>query len=118
MGCLTGAFDIVHGTSDSWHFGDEEHVSPMSNVKYPMYDVECTCQTTHLPIASSDVRPIYSAYRLSIGAHFKPTAGPMYSARGRMSLLLEYCSRMCAVQPDMRLTAKKGVNKSIGIPPM
>ena len=31
------------------------------------------------------------------------------SARGRISRLLAYCSRICAVQPDMRLTAKTGV---------
>jgi hypothetical protein len=35
--------------------------------------------------------------------------GPMYSARGRMSLLFAYCSRMCAVQQLMRLIAKFGV---------
>src|SRR5262245_46498122 len=50
------------------------------------------------------------------GTHLRSGAGPMYSARGRMRRLLEYCSRTCAVQPDIRLTAKKGVNRSIGIP--
>ena len=54
--------------------------------------------------------------RSAIGTHFCPTAGPRYSARGRISRLLAYCSRMCAVQPDMRLTAKIGVNRSTGIP--
>ena len=54
--------------------------------------------------------------RVAMGTHFKSGAGPMYSARGRIKRLLEYCSRIWAVQPDMRLTAKNGVNRSIGIP--
>ena len=32
----------------------------------------------------------------------------MYSALGRINLLLAYCSRMWPVQPEMRLTAKIG----------
>src|SRR5688572_615888 len=55
-------------------------------------------------------------YRCETGTHFKSGGGPIYSARGRIRRLLEYCSRMCAVQPDMRLTAKNGVNRSIGMP--
>ncbi len=38
----------------------------------------------------------------------------MYSARGRIKRLWRYCSSTCAVQPDMRLTAKIGVNKIDG----
>ena len=54
--------------------------------------------------------------RSSMGAQGCPSGGPTYSARGRIRRLLRYCSRMCAVHPEMRLTAKIGVNKSIGIP--
>src|SRR5579875_3374738 len=54
--------------------------------------------------------------RASIGTHSRPLGTPSYSARGRIKRLLLYCSRMWAVQPDMRLTAKIGVKRSTGIP--
>src|SRR5437867_12654745 len=57
-----------------------------------------------------------AVYRWLTGTHFKSGADPMYSARGRMRRLFEYCSKKWAVQPDMRLTAKNGVKRSIGIP--
>ena len=41
--------------------------------------------------------------------------GPTYSALGRIRRLSSYCSRICAVQPDTRLIAKIGVNRSRGI---
>src|SRR5947207_3438814 len=47
-------------------------------------------------------------YRWLTGTHFNVGSGPLYSARGRISRLFEYCSRMWAVHPDMRLTAKNG----------
>lgn len=50
----------------------------------------------------------WTDHRSSIGT-YGTLRGPMYSARGRMSLLSAYCSRMCAVQPLMRLMAKIGV---------
>src|SRR5215831_6806834 len=59
--------------------------------------------------------PVFDQRAVS-GTHFRSGSGPRYSARGRMSRLFEYCSRTCAVQPDIRLTAKNGVNRSIGIP--
>ena len=46
-----------------------------------------------------------------IGTYFC-IPGPVYSARGRIKRLFEYCSRICAIQPDTRETAKIGVNKS------
>ena len=42
--------------------------------------------------------------------------GPTYSARGRINRLSAYCSSTWADHPLMRLTAKTGVNRSIGIP--
>ena len=50
------------------------------------------------------------------GIHLSSGDGPAYSARGRISRLFAYCSRICAVHPDIRLTAKNGVNRSIGMP--
>ena len=55
-------------------------------------------------------------YRCSSGTHCCGTGGPVYSARGRISRLLAYCSRTWAVQPDVRLTAKIGVYSATGIP--
>src|SRR5208283_4540419 len=62
-------------------------------------------------------RQALAAYGLSaIGTHSWPSGAPVYSARGRISLLFRYCSRIWAVQPDMRLTANTGVNRSTGMP--
>ncbi len=55
-------------------------------------------------------------YRSEIGTQGWPTGLPVYSARGRIRRLLRNCSSTCAVHPDMRLTAKIGVNRSIGMP--
>src|SRR5262245_37541453 len=63
-----------------------------------------------------DAESLLPVYRWSIGVHLRPGAGPTYSARGRIKRLLEYCSRMCAVHPETRLTPKNGVNRSIGMP--
>ena len=42
---------------------------------------------------------------------------PVYSARGPdQPVVRAYCSSTCAVQPEIRLTAKIGVNSSIGMP--
>src|SRR5262249_53298585 len=54
--------------------------------------------------------------RASSATHGCGTGGPVYSARGRISRLFAYCSRTCAVQPEVRLTAKIGVNSSIATP--
>src|SRR5262249_24552608 len=53
--------------------------------------------------------------RSDIGTHLRPR-GPTYSARGLIRRLLANCSRTCAVQPEIRLQAKIGVNKSVGMP--
>src|SRR5437016_2638972 len=55
-------------------------------------------------------------YRASSGTYRCGYFGPMYSARGRMSRLFAYCSSTCAVHPDMRLTAKIGVKRSMAMP--
>src|SRR5215470_1510675 len=65
------------------------------------------------PIASCGFR---QTYRASTGTYLWGYSGPMYSARGRMRRLLLYCSRTWAVQPEMRLTAKMGVNRSVSMP--
>ena len=57
-----------------------------------------------------------SAIARSSGTNVLRIRGPVYSARGRISRLFAYCSSTCAVQPEMRLTAKIGVNRSIGMP--
>src|SRR5215203_4212323 len=49
------------------------------------------------------------SYRCSSGRKVCGYGGPRYSVRGRISRLLLYCSRQCAVQPEIRLTAKIGV---------
>jgi hypothetical protein len=61
------------------------------------------------------VPPRRPAYRLSIGSTLSPR-GPTYSALGRISRLLAYCSKRCAVQPVTREIAKIGVKRSISIP--
>ena len=53
--------------------------------------------------------------RCSIGT-YSVFLGPTYSARGRISRLLEYCSSTWAVQPEARLQAKIGVSISMGMP--
>ncbi len=60
--------------------------------------------------------PATRCYRRSSGVNGCGCSGPTYSARGRMSRLFAYCSSTWAVQPAMRLTAKTGVNSSMGIP--
>src|SRR5581483_4285110 len=54
-------------------------------------------------------------YRWSSGCQGR-TAGPRYSARGRIRRLLPYCSRMWAVQPAVRPTAKTAAKRSGGMP--
>jgi hypothetical protein len=56
------------------------------------------------------------AYLSSIRSHGCGTAGPVYSARGRISRLLESCSSTWAVHPAQRLTAKIGVKSAVGMP--
>src|SRR5437667_11259663 len=58
----------------------------------------------------------FVAYRASRGTYRCGYSGPTYSARGRMRRLFAYCSSTCAVHPEIRLTAKIGVKRSIGIP--
>ncbi len=65
--------------------------------------------------SSFEPRPL-QPYRCSMGTQGCPTGGPTYSERGRISRLLAYCSRKCAVQPVIRLIANTGVNRSMGIP--
>lgn len=57
-----------------------------------------------------------AAYLRRLSGTYSRSVGPVYSALGRMSLLFSYCSRMCAVQPAMRLKAKMGVKNSSGMP--
>src|SRR5262249_7234681 len=60
-------------------------------------------------LSTADQRASSATYRCGY-------SGPMYSARGRIRRLLAYCSSTCAVQPEMRLTAKIGVKRSMAIP--
>ena len=88
--------------------------------RYDLHVVGYRSQTIGVPYSAlSIVRawtvPSLYGNRLSMGAYFNPR-GPTYSARGRMSRLCAYCSRTCAVQPDIRLQAKIGVKRSVGIP--
>jgi hypothetical protein len=81
------------------------------------------CETEMRKFNNLGVKNIFLAggngvfdYLRSIGIQGWPSALPVYSARGRMSRLFRYCSRIWAVHPDMRLTAKIGVYRSTGIP--
>src|SRR5690625_2943766 len=65
--------------------------------------------------ADPDPFPSLCRYRCSTGTKVR-SFGPTYSARGRMSRLSANCSNTWAVQPDTRLNAKIGVNKSVGMP--
>ena len=67
----------------------------------------------HFSLPSSNFQ---LSYLSSSGLYRCGYSGPMYSARGRISLLFAYCSSTCAVQPEIRLTAKIGVNRSMGMP--
>lgn len=53
--------------------------------------------------------------RFSSG-RYSSFSDPVYSARGRIIRLCSNCSRIWAVQPEIRETAKIGVNRSMGIP--
>ena len=55
-------------------------------------------------------------FRWSSGTYLAGYSGPMYSARGRMRRLSSCCSITCADQPEIRLIAKIGVNRSMSIP--
>ena len=62
---------------------------------------------THGPMDPHEPMDLYG--RCSSGTQGCGTGGPVYSARGRIRRLFANCSRTCAVQPDVRLTAKIGV---------
>src|SRR5262249_3542477 len=54
--------------------------------------------------------------RFLIGAPGIPSGFPLYSPRGRIQPVFGYLLGLWAVQPDMRLTANTGVNRSTGMP--
>ncbi len=94
-------------------------VNSWKNVRMDVYHWRISLGPGHqTQIRNCDVRRrgTRTGYLWLTGTHFRSGAGPRYSARGRISRLLEYCSRMWAVHPDIRLTAKNGVNISIGMP--
>src|SRR5262245_19007539 len=89
---------------------------------YPLYRVRSPHPpnaTTHdnLRAFESSWLPLLNPIYLDATGRYRcGYSGPMYSARGRIRRLLAYCSSTCAVQPEIRLTAKIGVNRSTGMP--
>ena len=83
---------------------------------YPHYAVTIALthgtEITHAAVLD----PLKAGGQRSAIATNARTGSPMYSLSGRMSRLSACCSMTCAVQPAIRLTAKTGVNRSVGMP--